>query len=123
MYLIFGVLTTVVSFVSYYAFLYFGLHYIVAQIGSWVLAVAFAFVTNKLFVFEDKTESVGGLLYQIAGFVMVRIGSGIIETVLLWLAVDVLHGSEHIAKIPVAVLTVILNYIASKLFIFKKKDR
>ncbi len=123
MYLIFGVLTTVVSFVSYYALLYLGLHYLAAQIVSWVLAVAFAFAVNKLFVFEDKTESAQGLFYQMAGFVLVRLGSGVLETGLLWLAVGVASISEHIAKIPVAVLTVILNYIASKLFIFKKRNK
>ncbi len=123
MYLIFGVLTTVVSFVSYYALLYLGFHYLAAQIISWVLAVAFAFIVNKLFVFEDKTESARGLFYQIAGFVLVRLGSGVLETGLLWLSVDVADINERIAKIPVAVLTVILNYIASKLFIFKKRHK
>ncbi len=123
MYIIFGVLTTAVNLVSYYALLYLGSHYLAAQIVSWVLAVAFAFATNKLFVFENKTESARGLFYQISGFVLVRLGSGVLETGFLWLSVDVAHISEHIAKIPVAVLTVILNYIASKLFIFKKRNK
>ena len=121
MYLIFGGLTTVVSFVSYYAFLFFGMHYIAAQVLSWGLAVAFAFVVNKLFVFEDKANSAAELFRQIWQFVSVRIASGVIETALLWLLVDVLLVSEGIAKIPVAVLTVVINYIASKLLIFRKK--
>lgn len=121
MYLIFGVLTTVVSFVSYYAFLYAGLHYIAAQVISWMLAVAFAFVVNKLYVFEDKASSPAELFRQIWQFVSVRIASGVIETLLLWLLVDVITVGEGIAKVPVAVLTVILNYIASKLLVFRKK--
>ena len=120
MYLIFGVLTTVVSFVSYYLLLHVGMHYIGAQIISWVLAVAFAFVVNKIFVFEDKCMMPSALFRQIWQFVAVRIGSGVIETALLWLMVDIMLIGEGIAKIPVAVLTVIINYIASKLFIFKK---
>ena len=121
MYLIFGVLTTVVSFASYYLLLFCRFHYIAAQIISWALAVAFAFVVNKIFVFEDKANSPSELFRQIWQFVSVRIGSGIIETALLWLLVDVLKIGEGIAKIPVAVLTVIINYIASKLLVFRKK--
>ncbi len=121
LYLVFGVLTTVVSFASYYALLWCGVHYIVAQVISWAAAVAFAFVTNKLFVFEDKDKSGGALLRQIWQFVSVRIASGVIETALLWLLVDVLTLGEGIAKIPVAVITVVVNYIASKLLVFRKR--
>ena len=121
LYLIFGVLTTVVSFVSYYLLLYCGLHYIVAQIVSWALAVAFAFVVNKLFVFEDRASTPALLFRQIWQFVSVRIASGVLETLLLWLLVDVLYVGEGIAKIPVTVLTVVINYVASKLLIFRKR--
>ena len=120
-YLIFGVLTTLVSFGVYYALLWCGVHYIVAQVVSWVAAVAFAFVVNKLFVFKDKDYSSSALLRQIWQFVSVRIASGLIETALLWLLVDILLIGEGIAKIPVAVLTVIINYVASKLLVFRKK--
>lgn len=121
MYLIFGALTTLVSFGVYYALLWCGVHYIVSQVVSWVAAVAFAFVVNKLFVFENKDNSPSALFRQIWQFVSVRIASGLIETALLWLLVDVITVSEGIAKIPVAVLTVIINYVASKLLIFRKK--
>ena len=123
LYLIFGGLTTVVSFVVYYAILWAGMHYLAAQVISWAAAVAFAFVVNKLFVFEDRDNSPRALLRQIGQFVSVRIASGVLETVLLWLLVDVILISENIAKIPVAVLTVIINYIASKLLIFRKNGK
>ena len=121
MYVIFGGLTTVVSFVTYYAFLYLGIHYIIAQAVSWLFAVAFAFVVNKIFVFQDKDNSTGTLIRQIWQFISVRIASGVLETALLWLLVDIITIGEGIAKIPVAVLTVVINYIASKLLIFRKK--
>ncbi len=120
-YLFFGGLTTVVSFVTYYSLLFLGAHYILAQILSWAFAVIFAFVVNKIFVFKDKDVTREGLFRQIWQFVSVRIGSGVVETALLWLLVDVASMKEAIAKIPVTVLTVVINYIASKLFIFKKK--
>lgn len=123
LYLIFGVLTTAVSFGAYYGLLATGMHYIAAQIISWALAVAFAFVVNKIFVFEDRADSASELFRQIWQFVSVRIASGVIETALLWLLVDIIGMSEGVAKIPVAILTVILNYIASKLFVFRRKKK
>lgn len=121
LYLIFGVLTTLVSLGVYYALLWCGIHYITAQIVSWAAAVAFAFVTNKLFVFNDKDTRGDTLFRQIWQFVSVRILSGVLETALLWLMVDILLIGEEIAKIPVAVITVVVNYVASKLFVFKKR--
>ena len=120
-YLLFGVLTTLVSFASYWALLWCGMHYILAQVISWAAAVAFAFVTNKLFVFNDRDTSGGTLFRQAWQFVSVRVASGVLETALLWLLVDVLTVGEGIAKIPVAVITVIVNYIASKLLVFRKR--
>ena len=122
MYLIFGVLTTAVSFAVYYGLLWCRTHYIAAQLISWASAVAFAFVVNKIFVFEDRDNSATALFRQICQFVSVRIASGGIETVLLWILVDLIKIGEGIAKIPVAVLTVVINYIASKLLIFRKKN-
>lgn len=121
MYLIFGGLTTLVSFASYYALLWCGVHYIAAQVVSWAAAVAFAFVTNKLFVFGDADKSSDTLFRQIWQFVGVRIASGVVETALLWLLVDMLMLDDRIAKIPVAVITVVVNYIASKLLVFRKR--
>lgn len=118
MYLIFGVMTTAVSFASYYILLFCGVHYLVAEGISWAMAVAFAFFVNKRYVFGDGDNSVRGLLRQIGQFVGVRIGSGILEAALLWLLVEIMSVGEGIAKIPVAVLTVIINYAASKLWIF-----
>lgn len=122
LYVIFGGLTTVVSFVSYWALSWSGVHYLIAQGVSWAAAVAFAFVVNKIFVFEDRDNSLHAILRQLGQFVSVRIASGVIETALLWLLVDIIKMNQDIAKIPVAVLTVVINYIASKLLIFRKKD-
>lgn len=121
-YLIFGALTTAVSFGTYYTLRFFGVYYIASEIIAWAIAVAFAFVVNKLFVFEDRRRTPGVLFRQVWQFVSVRIGSGIIETALLWLLVDIISVNDMIAKLPVAVVTVVINYIASKIFIFKKKD-
>lgn len=120
-YIFFGGLTTLVSWGSYFLLVeWLSVNYLIAQVVSWIAAVAFAFVTNKLFVFEDRDSSGAGLLRQIAGFVGVRLASGAIETGLLFVAVELLHGDESISKVIVSVITVIINYFASKLMIFGK---
>lgn len=120
-YLFFGVVTTVVNFVLYYALLWLGMHYLWAQAISWVGAVLVAYVTNKIWVFESDTRGFLPVLREFCSFVLSRLFSFGIETLLLWLMVDVASVSETIAKIPVAVLTVILNYITGKLLVFRKK--
>ncbi len=120
MYLIFGVATTVVSFALYYAFLWLGMHYLWSQTLSWIGAVIFAYITNKIWVFESDVRGFLPLVREFCSFVLSRLFSFGVETLLLWLMVDVASISEGIAKIPVAVLTVILNYITGKLLVFRK---
>ena len=120
-YLFFGVLTTAVSFALYYAFLWLGMHYLWAQSLSWIGAVLFAYVTNKIWVFESPARALVPVLKEFFSFVLSRLLSFGVETLLLYLMVDVASVSETIAKIPVAVLTVILNYVTGKLLVFRKK--
>ena len=119
MYLIVGVATTVVSFALDYALLFLGMHYLVAQTLSWIGAVSFAYITNKIWVFESKVRGFLPLVKEFASFVLSRLFSFGVETLLLWLMVDIAAISEGIAKIPVAVLTVVLNYITGKLLVFR----
>ena len=120
-YLFFGVVTTVVNFVIYYALLACGMHYLAAQVLAWIGAVAAAYVSNRLWVFESRASGIRGICTEIAAFVASRLFSGAVETALLWLLVDVITLSEGIAKFPVAVLTVILNYVTGKLIVFRKR--
>lgn len=123
-YIFFGGLTTLVSWGSYFLLTDpLKMHYQYAQWISWVAAVAFAFIVNKIFVFRDKDISAGGLFRQIWQFVSVRIASGVLEWLLMILMVELIHIGDGISKIIVSVVTVILNYIASKLFIFKKNEK
>jgi len=122
-YLFFGGLTTVVNYVVYLpCHNLLGISATVSNVIAWVVAVAFAFVTNKPFVFKSYDWSAKTVIPELTKFVGCRVASGVLETALLWLMVDVILISENIAKIPVAVLTVVINYIASKLLIFKKGE-
>lgn len=119
-YLFFGVVTTVVNFVIYYALIWAGVYYLAAQGIAWAGAVLAAYATNRKWVFESRAHSIPAILAELASFVASRLFSGAVETALLWLLVDVATCPESIAKFPVAILTVILNYITGKLLVFRK---
>jgi len=120
-YLFFGGLTTVVSFVSYtLLYQYAGFSATVSNVISWVAAVAFAYVTNKPFVFKSHDWSMKTVLPELGKFVGCRVGSGLLETGLLALTVDILGWNGILMKILASVLVVILNYIGSKWLVFRK---
>lgn len=127
MYLIFGVLTTVVSLVSYSLFVeLLPIGITVASAFSWVIAVSFAFITNKLFVFESRSREVKTVLREALSFFAARIVSGVVEIFLPELLFSVgldfsLFGVKGlVAKLIVNIIVIIMNYIFSKLFVFKK---
>ena len=120
-YLVFGVLTTVVNYLVYLP-LYNGLGLSAALSNgiAWVAAVAFAYLTNKPFVFRSHDWSMKTVVPELTKFVTCRVGSGLMETVILLVTVDILGWNGNIWKLLTSVLVVVLNYIASKLFVFKK---
>lgn len=121
-YLIFGVLTTVVNLAFYWLFTdVIGVYYITSNVIAWVVAVIFAYVTNKLFVFESKSWEFKLVLKEVISFGTARVLSLLFETGFLALTVEVMGVPKFIAKVIAAVFVVIINYVASKLFIFKKK--
>lgn len=120
-YLVFGVLTTVVNYLVYYP-LYnaAGLSAAISNSVSWAAAVVFAYFTNKLFVFESKTWEAKVALPEFLKFVGLRLASGVAETGLLLVFVDLLRFNGNIWKIITSILVVILNYVFSKFLVFKK---
>lgn len=119
-YLFFGFVTTVINVVSYYL-LYEIANYsnVVSTCSAWGIAVAFAFVTNKLFVFNSKNWSKDSIKEGIKFFTC-RIGTGVIELGIMYLFVDILAFNGTIMKIITNIIVIILNYVGSKLFVFKK---
>ena len=120
-YLVFGVLTTVVNYVIYlpcYNLLHFSAA--VSNVLAWVVAVAFAYVTNKPFVFRSHDWSAQTVVPELTRFVGSRIASGGLETLIIFLTVDCLGWNGNLMKLMTSVLVVILNYIASKLLVFRK---
>ena len=128
MYLIFGVATTVVNWVVYGALMQIpNMSMTIANTIAWVAAVLFAFVTNKWFVFESKTLELASLVKEFGMFVGSRVLTGLIEIaglpILYYLGMNQsIFGVEGFAaKIVVSVVVVILNYVFSKIFVFKDK--
>lgn len=120
-YLFFGVLTTIVNYVVYLpCYNLMGLSAVVSNGIAWVIAVAFAYLTNKPFVFKSHDWSAKTVVPELSKFVGCRIGSGLAESLILLLAVDILGWNGNLWKLLTNVLVVILNYIGSKLLVFKK---
>ena len=124
-YLIFGVLTTVVSLVVYYISVFTFLNpdnpiqLQIANILSWIAGVTFAYITNRKFVFQSKEKN---KLKEATKFVASRIVTLILDMIIMWLGVTVLHNNDKIIKIISQVVVVVSNYIFSKIFVFTKKE-
>lgn len=120
LYLVFGVLTTIVNIGTYYICKKIGIDYQISNIIAWVCSVAFAFITNKMYVFEsDKTDS-KTLLKELSSFFSFRLLSLAIDMGCMYVLIEILSTNDMIAKIISNIIVVIANYIFSKLFIFKK---
>ena len=123
LYLVFGVLTTVVNIVTYYLLDVNGLFNTVINTSiAWVIAVVFAYATNKIWVFESKVKGFEANIKEMMSFFACRIATGVMDVVIMYGFVDLMHCNDMIVKIASNVLVVILNYVGSKLFVFKKND-
>lgn len=124
MYIIVGVCTMIVSLVSYYILANpLGIYYQTANIISWVLAVAFAYVTNKKFVFKSRYTGLSGTAKEMASFVSSRIASLLAEVISMYFFVQICQIDDNIVKLMNQVLVTVLNYIFSKFWVFRKNRR
>ena len=121
-YLVFGGLSTLVNFVSYFIFArMLAIDEIISSGFSWFCAVLFAYITNKIFVFESKTTSKKELILECISFFGCRIISGLLCDVGTFaLLVRVLNINDIIAKLITQIMVIVVNYVFSKLIIFKK---
>ena len=120
-YLFFGVLTTVVNYLVYLpCYNLLSIRASVSNVIAWVVAVAFAYLTNKPWVFKSHDWSRQTVIPELTKFVGCRIGSGALETGIIFLTVDLLCWNGNVMKLVTSVLVVILNYIGSKFLVFRK---
>lgn len=121
MYGIFGVLTTLVN-IGVYTVCYrkVGIGNIFSNILAWLIAVSFAFITNKVWVFESKEFTRKKVIYEIFTFFLCRLSTGGIDLLFMYISVDRLQHRAVIMKCISNIIVIILNYLASKLVIFRK---
>ena len=120
-YLFFGVLTTLVNYIVYLpCYNWWGFSAAVSNVIAWIFAVAFAYLTNKPFVFKSHDWSAKTVVPELTKFVGCRVGSGLLETGIIFVTVDLLGWNGNVMKLVTSVLVVILNYVGSKLLVFKK---
>lgn len=124
MYIIVGVCTMIVSLVSYFIMANtLQMYYQAANIISWVLAVAFAYVTNKKYVFKSPYTSVQATTKELVSFVSSRVASLLVEILSMFFFVQVCQIDDNIVKLMNQVLVTVLNYVFSKFWVFRKEKQ
>lgn len=121
-YIFFGILTTLVNYLTYFlCYKIFYIQNVPSNIIAWFTSVIFAFVVNKSYVFESKSWDLITTTREIIKFASVRVLTGVFDTFIMYIGVDLLAHNETLVKIFSNIIVLITNYIGSKLFIFNKK--
>lgn len=124
-YLIFGVLTTVISLLAYYGLTFTiinpddALMLQVANVISWIAGVLFAYFTNRKYVFESKNTN---KIKEFTSFVGARVTTLLLDMAIMGLGVTILHSNDKIMKLISQILVIVGNYVLSKVFVFRKKE-
>jgi len=117
LYVVFGAFTFFVNLISYFFFAnMLGINYLISNAIAWFLSVLFAYITNRIWVFESKSPNI---LKEMSLFFGGRIFSGVVDMLLMYTFIDLLVFDSSISKIIVQIIVIILNYIFSKLIVFK----
>lgn len=119
---VFGVLTTVINIVIYnLCYNSVGMSNTLSNVMAWIVAVTFAYLTNKVWVFESTSWKWEVLKREVMAFISCRLATGVLDIVIMFICVDVLGMHALFMKVISNVLVIVLNYVFSKLVIFKKK--
>ncbi len=117
-----GVATTVINIVVYkLCYDALGISNVVSNIIAWILSVLFAFVTNKIWVFESKSLKPSVLIKETITFFGCRLATGLLDLAIMYVTVDVMAYNSTLMKCISNVIVIVVNYVASKLIIFSKK--
>lgn len=124
LYLIFGGLTTLTNIVVF-AVCARGLHLttVISNGLALGLSILFAYITNKLFVFQSRKETFYELLKEFVSFIGCRLGTGVLDMLIMWFSVDVMKYNDMVMKVISNIIVIVLNYVLSKLVIFSKERK
>lgn len=118
-YAIFGILTTIVNIVTFMLLDNISVSYSIGTIIAWFVSVLFAFYTNKKYVFKSNNNSKEVITKEVTSFYGSRVLSLLVDLGLMFLFINIIGFSNLLSKIIANIVVVIINYVLSKLFIFK----
>ena len=119
-YAVFGVLTTLVNIVSYWLFAHpMGIPTVPASVMAWFASVTFAFLTNRKWVFHSTAVGAGEIAQEAVAFFASRRATGVVDWAGMWILVDLIALPDVPVKVVLNVIVIVLNYLASKLIVFK----
>lgn len=120
LYLVFGVLTTIINIVVYYVCSnILEMSTIMSNVVAWLLSVLFAYITNRKWVFESQVKMKEDIIKEMSSFFGCRLATGILDIVIMYITVDLLFMNGMVMKCLSNVIVIVVNYIASKLIIFR----
>jgi UDP-N-acetylglucosamine transferase subunit ALG13 len=119
-YLFFGGCTTLINIVSFFLLRLINCPLFISNLFAWIISVFFAFITNKIFVFESKDKNKNKVIFECLSFFFFRVVSLVFDMGCMYLLINVLNVNELISKIISNIFVIIINYVFSKLIIFKK---
>ena len=120
----FGACTTIINIVSYFfCNSICGIANILSVIIAWFIAIMFAFITNKLWVFGSKSLNRNILLWEFITFYLCRLTTGAVDVMIMYITVDCLHLNSILWKTISNIIAIVANYVASRIVIFNKKNR
>lgn len=123
LYIVFGIVTTVVNFITYFIFTKaIGFTTVTSNLIATAISIIFAYITNKIFVFNSKRNSIGELITELVKFVGARIFTGLLDTLFVFIGVDCIKANDFVIKTISCIIVVLLNYIISKAIIFNKQE-
>ena len=120
---IFGVLTTLVNIAVYWVMAHvLEMRTVPSSIIAWVAAVSFAYLTNRKWVFHSEAHTTRAIIREILYFFLCRLMTGVFDWLFMYVTVDMLHWHDVWMKLIANVMVIILNYLASRFVVFKKRD-
>lgn len=121
LYIFFGGITTFINIITYYlSYNVLNIENVPSTVIAWIFSVIFAFITNKIWVFESKSWEKSIAIKELISFVSVRLLTGLVDVAIMYIGVDLLNYNGILMKIISNLFVLVSNYIGSKLFIFKK---
>ena len=121
LYAFFGVLTTMVNIATYYISAHLiHLGTLFSTCLAWVVGVLFAYITNRKYVFESDKRELNAILREVFSFFSCRLATGAVDIAIMYIFVDIIHFDDMVIKIFSNIVVIVLNYVASKLIIFRR---